>query len=265
MGKFDCCICKTWTSKRFTNTKNWEVYFAGCFGDNASSRKGVICESCRRDICSYRSDNNQTFEHKLDTSLRNNTPKVVIRSHTFSQSCKERFHPDMRRLINLSHEIWIEILKFLDAKDILQFGKVCTTARDLSFDSVLWKRLYILDYGAILPTAFDFGAHWRSVVLLIKGSEEHNNIKAIKEKLHLLHDKLQETEKDNKKGLKTIQNLQKIINHLSSSDSDSQVTPLEEKTFRNILKKKMASSSSGLIEAKNPRRRSVMLQSVKTS
>ena len=144
-----------------------------------------------------------------------------------------------------------------------QFGKVCTTAGDLSFDSVLWKRIYILNYGTTLPTAFDFGAHWRSIVLLIKGSEKHNNIKAIKEKLHTLHDKLQETEKDNEKGLKTIQNLQYMINHLSSSGSDSQVTPLEEKIFRNTLKKKMVSSSSGLIEANNPRGRSVMLQSVR--
>ena len=60
-----------------------------------------------------------------------------------------------------------------------------------------------------------------------------------------------------------LRNLQLLLTFLTSSDSTSVISPLEETIFRNTLRKKKAQSTDGIYEAKNEKGGPVLLQEIR--
>ena len=67
MPKPKCCVCKSSTSKRFTDTQKFNKgCLVKCFGLQ-EEREGVLCDACRRLVCKHKQDSNLTFPLVVDS------------------------------------------------------------------------------------------------------------------------------------------------------------------------------------------------------
>ena len=142
-----CCICKTWTSKRFTDSRNYEALFVDCFGQLAKGRSGKICHSSRNNLNEHTFDRSKTYFQKVDQREQKNKTKKQERSEKARANIYARNNPIF--ILELPHDVWIQILLFLKPKDITSFGQASSETYSLSNDYTLWKDLYLKSFGRI--------------------------------------------------------------------------------------------------------------------
>ena len=183
----------------------------------------------------------------------------------------------------------------------MHFGKTSSLAYELSHDNEVWKSLYLRTFGSTKELQFtDDG---RSIYVLrykmdqpntdLKnkfnhlqdelGQSESTNIKLIETITELkdivntltlknslfekdfesLKHELSHKDLNNEQLSDKLRNLQLVLTFLTSSESTSIISPLEETTFRNTLHKKQAQSTEDIYEAKNEKGRPVLLREIR--
>ena len=260
MGRETCCICKTWTSSKFVNSSSYEKKFVDCFGQEASNRSGNLCESCKGNLRQHEKSQDKTFFDKIDSRAGVKRPKHLEVKSKADEATYNRWHATIS---NLPLEIWLKILSLVSAEDLSKFGATCRDAHEISEHPILWKSLFRRQHVA--PILFDFGTDWKTVYIMVRLTSQKKSTLALQHKLEEFQGQLTDSEGENEKLNCTINRLQATLDFLSASSVTSAISPIEEKIFRNNLRKKQtqASSSDGLITAKNSHGRSIYLQQVR--
>ena len=260
MGRETCCICKTWTSSKFVNSSSYEKKFVDCFGQEASNRSGKLCESCKGNLRQHEKSQDKTFFDKIDSRAGVKRPKHLEVKSKAHETTYNRWHATIS---NLPLEIWLKILSLVSAEDLSKFGATCRDAHGISEHPILWKSLFRRQHVA--PILFDFGTDWKTVYIMVRLTSQKKSTLALQHKLEEFQGQLTDSEGENEKLNCTINRLQATLDFLSASSVTSAISPIEEKIFRNILRKKQtqASSSDGLITAKNSHGRPIYLQQVR--
>ena len=206
-----CCICKTWTSSRFTESTNYEELFASCFGPLTKGRSGKICQSCRKNLNEHKNDKTKTYFDKIDSRDKKHKPKKLERS----ENVRDNFKVKEDFVLKLPRETWLKILSLVDPKDIVHFRKTSSLAYELSHDNEVWKSLYLRTFGS--TEELQFTDDWRSIYVLRYKIDQQNT--DLKNKFNHLQDELGQSESTNIKLIETITELKDIVNTLTLKNS----------------------------------------------
>lgn len=120
--------------------------------------------------------------------LSNDTAAIVKRSKLAPAptASPESSHGTLAQEVLASHEIFLNVLSFLDAKDLIQVEAVCRYWRRMSLDQQLWKRLYLARHAK--QSSANTSVDWKT---LVKVSTNWSNGNA---RLHSLSPRKSEVE-----------------------------------------------------------------------
>ena len=146
---------------------------------------------------------------------------------------------ELGHFLGLPIEVWLSVLRYLPAQDLIKFGKTCVRAYELSEDPTLWKSIYM--QRSKTRVLFDFGENWKAAYTLVRVSSENNSSLTLQKELYNLQDELSMAEEENHRISSTLSQLRSTLDFLSTSDANSPITDFEERIFRNLLRKEKPS------------------------
>ena len=273
MPKPKCCVCKSSTSKRFTDTQKFNKgCLVKCF-ELQEEREGVLCDACRRLVCKNKQDNNLTFPLVVDSKGKcgkSNLKQAVAQRtrHRLSpkdDSCNAK-RPTSESLetftqlgphgkfLDLPKDILLRVLSFLAPRELLIMQLVCVFMFSfiIEYDKALWYPL-VCQIAPVLISAVDQGKlqvqSFKSLFLIASQLHPQNRTD-LQDKTNDCQAQLYSIQSTLNLTAIRYQNLTRLQGNLSTD---------QEILFTRILKHKMERSPEGILTAKNERGRPLHL------
>ena len=279
MPKQKCCICKTSSSKRYTDTNKFEKScLRKCF-ELQEEREGVLCEACRRSITRHKQDASLTYPLLVDSkgkTGKSDAKLAVVKStkHFLSAkhdagTAKRPKHDTLEtfaqkgsqvQFINLPKDLLIRIMSFLTPRDLLIMQLVCVFMFSLitEYDKALWYPLVCQIAPALISDVNQgrLQVHSFKLLFLSVNRLKPSNISE-NPSLTELQGRLDDCQVQ-------LINIQTSFIHTKGryqnlTNLDSNLNYEQEVLFTKILKHKLERSPDGILTAKNERGRPLHL------
>ena len=282
MPKQKCCICKTSSSKRYTDTNKFEKNcFRKCF-ELQEEREGVVCEACHCSVTRHKQDASITYPFPDDSkgkTGKSDAKQAILKSTKHFLSAKqdagipkpakdetlETFAQkgSQVQFINLPKDLLIRKMSFLTPRDLLIMQLVCVFMFSLitEYDKALWYPLVcqiapalILDVNRGKLQVHSFKSLFLSVICLKTSNfSENPSLTELQGKLDDCQVRLIDIQTSFIHTKGRYQNLTNLESNLNYE---------QEVLFTKILKHKLEHSPDGILTAKNERGRPLHLSYV---
>ena len=156
------------------------------------------------------------YFQKVDQREHKNKTKNQERSEKVRANIYARNNPIF--ISDLPHDVWIQILLFLEPKDIAFFGQASSETYSLSNDYTLWKALYLKSFGSIQELTFT--EDWKSIYVLEHKLSQKNT--ELTEKFSKLQSDFQEKQTDIDKLTSAVNELKDVVSTLTLKSSTFQ-------------------------------------------
>ena len=279
MPKQKCCICKTSSSKRYTDTNKFEQScLRKCF-EVKEEREGVLCEACRRSVSRHKEDPSLTYPLLVDSKGKtgiSDAKQAILKSTKHLLSAKHEAGTPKRpkhdtletfaqrgsqvQFINLPKDVLIRISSFLTPRDLLIMQLVCVFVFSLitEYDKALWYPL-VCQIAPALISDVNRGKlqvhSFKSLFLSVTRLKPSNNSESpsLSELQGTLDDCQVQLINIQASFIHTKGRYQNLTNLQSNLNYDQEVL------FTKILKHKIDRSPDGILTAKNERGRPLHL------